>query len=109
VRLARLIVALRDGREMSDHSWLTRHTCDNPPCINPSHLITGTDKDNSDDKIARGRHNFGERNGRSRLTANQVAEIRRLRAAGISRSTVAEAFGVHPEHVTAIMSRKFWR
>lgn len=35
---------------------LVRHTCDNPPCINPEHLITGTRADNVADMIARGRH-----------------------------------------------------
>lgn len=35
---------------------LLRHTCDNPPCLNPDHLIPGTDKDNSDDKLSRKGH-----------------------------------------------------
>lgn len=34
---------------------LIRHTCDNPLCINPDHLILGTPKDNHDDMVARGR------------------------------------------------------
>lgn len=36
------------------------HTCDNPPCVNPKHLFLGTAKNNSDDKIAKGRHKFNE-------------------------------------------------
>jgi hypothetical protein len=32
-----------------------RHTCDNPKCVNPKHLLSGTQKDNMDDKTARGR------------------------------------------------------
>ena len=34
---------------------LVRHTCDRPQCCNPAHLLLGTVKDNSDDKISRGR------------------------------------------------------
>lgn len=40
------------------------HKCDNRICCNPDHLFPGTDKDNSDDKIRKGRENFfGRRTG----------------------------------------------
>lgn len=34
-----------------------RHTCDNPRCCNPKHLLPGTNYDNVQDMISRGRHN----------------------------------------------------
>jgi hypothetical protein len=34
---------------------VVRHTCDNPPCVRPSHLLGGTTQDNVDDKMQRGR------------------------------------------------------
>ena len=31
------------------------HRCDNPPCVNPEHLFTGTARDNTSDAIRKGR------------------------------------------------------
>lgn len=39
-------------------SLMILHSCDNPPCCNPKHLREGTNQDNMDDLVMRGRHPF---------------------------------------------------
>lgn len=67
-------IAYELAKGMIPQGQVVRHTCDNPPCCNPAHLITGTAKQNSADAKARGRiRNY------SHLTAANVAEMRQLR------------------------------
>lgn len=53
------------------------HKCDTPRCVNPEHLFLGDDKANSDDKVAKMRHTYGERNRFAVLTEADVLAIRR--------------------------------
>lgn len=45
---------------------VVRHTCDNPSCCNPDHLVTGSHADNVADREARGRTARGDRTGARR-------------------------------------------
>ena len=52
-----------------------RHTCDNPICVNPDHLIPGGQLDNIGDMDKRRRDNRGRKSA-PRLTPDQVRDIR---------------------------------
>jgi hypothetical protein len=41
---------------------IVRHTCDNPPCVNPAHLLVGTRHDNAQDRVDRRRTYLGRSN-----------------------------------------------
>ena len=69
-----------------------RHTCDTPACVNPEHLIDGTQAENIADTIARGRYvkAVGEKNGHAKLSNQRVKELREEYAlGGISTSEIA--------------------
>lgn len=86
------------------------HKCDNPPCVNPDHLFLGTQKDNSQDKVSKGRSNTarGENAGNAKLTADDVRAIRELQKSGMLRRELAERFGVSQKQITVIVNRKQW-
>lgn len=50
---------------------VVRHTCDNPCCVNPYHLLAGTHKDNTADMIARGRAWWQHQNPSKRQAKKQ--------------------------------------
>ena len=64
----RITWALDHGREPNE--WIVRHSCDNPACCNPRHLLIGDQLDNVRDMIERGRANFWGARGRSGADAN---------------------------------------
>ncbi len=57
----RVSYSVRNG-EIPD-GLIVRHTCDNPPCCNPAHLLIGTNLDNVRDREERGRTARGDRSG----------------------------------------------
>lgn len=82
------------------------HSCDNPPCVNPAHLFLGDPKDNSDDKVKKGRHARGETHGGSRLTDADIAAIRALRDAGHTGRYIANLMSISEGWVSMIINDK---
>lgn len=85
------------------------HRCDVPSCVRPSHLFMGTSKENHEDCISKGRHNIGDRNGQTKLTAEQVNEIRSRVRRGESQTSLAQEFGVSSGNVGHIARNDTWK
>lgn len=86
---------------------LVCHHCDNPSCVNPLHLFTGTRSDNALDSVNKGRWNrpLGENHPKAKLTANQVLEIRE---APYSQRKLAHLFGVSRAAIRQVLSGRAW-
>lgn len=84
------------------------HTCDNPSCVNPRHLFLGTHQDNMRDRDRKGRgyKRNGEKNGRCKLSDEQVVEIRRLYALGYAKNALAKKFGVSFTQIDRIVKHQ---
>lgn len=87
---------------------IVMHSCDNPACCNPSHLSVGTQKENISDMIKKGRcgdcRNFGDKNGRQKVSLLQCEEIRRLYAeTSISQQALAKKYGLGQTQISRII------
>ena len=74
--LHRVVYCDANNIHMQDIKGLVvRHTCDNPRCINPEHLLIGTSADNNKDRSERGR-SAKVVPSRQKLTSKEVSEIK---------------------------------
>lgn len=85
---------------------VVRHTCDNPPCINPAHLVSGTNAENSRDMVDRGRSLVGERHHKARLTEDDVRKIRAMQG---TNKEIANAVGSTEHTVQDVRSGRSWK
>lgn len=87
------------------------HTCDNPKCVNPKHLVLGTYKDNTQDMLQKGRRKayraFGENNPVSKLTLEQAKFIKANPELG--HKQIADMFGVSPNCIRGVRIGRTWK
>lgn len=84
------------------------HTCDNPPCCNPSHLFLGNRGMNNRDMREKGRASKGEERWNAKLTAWDVVRIRTL-SMQMTQQALANMFGVSQRAICDIIHRKHWQ
>jgi len=88
------------------------HKCDNHPCFNPRHIFEGTNKDNTEDMIRKGRQappRYGVANNLAKVNPEIVKMIRQeYSAGGITQHKLGEKYGISQNAVHAMIARKSW-
>ena len=87
------------------------HKCDNPRCVNPSHLFPGTRTINNLDCKLKGRlkppvQQLGERNSNAKLSNADVSEIIRLVESGKKYRELTGQFRTTKSNISQIVNGK---
>ena len=87
------------------------HKCDNPLCVNPYHLFLGTRIDNNKDRDNKKRTKkvCGQKNGNSKLTPENIIEIRAMLSMRISLAQIARKFKVTYQNIQTIKKGWTWK
>jgi hypothetical protein len=79
------------------------HKCDNRLCFNPDHLFIGTQSDNIQDAVSKGKSNL------SKVTIDQVREIRKLYKEGMPAGKIKDIFPISYASVLGIVNYRSWK
>lgn len=91
---------------------VVRHTCDNPRCINPAHLVGGTYADNSRDMVERKRSITGENHPDAKLTYAAVRWIRANYVKGsrtLGSVALGRKYGVAHTKILSALKGDTWK
>ena len=107
VKVHRLVYQLVNDEDIT--GLVVRHTCDNPKCINPDHLLKGTPTDNMRDRDERDRHHRV-------ITKDIVTRVNQLLTTkALSQKEIALIVDIDQRRVSDISNGKydsegrFWR
>ena len=92
------------------------HICDTRCCVNPDHLLAGTQKQNIQDAVRKGRIATGKRNGNSthpekrprKLSKEDIVIIFQLRKENLPQEKIGKIIGCSRSNVRDILLGKTW-
>ena len=107
------------SRHWGAHRWIYEYTygptdlfichkCDNPSCVNPAHLFTGTHQDNMRDKVSKNRQSKGEVAGRAKITEQDAIYIK-YNSDNLTCDDLAIKFNLSPSAINHIRKGRNWK
>ena len=109
VRAHRIAYELYNKKQI-ENGLIILHNCDNPSCCNPHHLSEGTYKDNHNDCVNKKRKAVGMRLSNSKLTDNDIIEIRnKYSSDNYTLLMLSEEYSVSQARLSLIVRKKCWR
>ena len=105
---SRYMLTQTQGEPPSDRHECA-HSCGmgHKGCVNPQHLYWATPAENQADRVKHKTSNRGERQWKSKLTADDVLAIRNLSSSKSARE-ISEMFHVSPGAIYSILKRENW-
>lgn len=88
---------------------LVCHKCDVPSCCNPEHLFLGSQSENMQDMVRKGRGLVGGRNANTKFTEADILAIYRDVDLGLSREAIAKKFNVSAVTISHIATGRNWK
>lgn len=93
---------------------IVMHSCDQPSCVNPDHLVLGTAAENMRDMNEKGRtggyrSHLGDRHKKAKLTTADIPVIRERIAAGETNAAIAADYDVSATAIWQIKTGKAWK
>jgi hypothetical protein len=82
------------------------HSCDNPSCCRPSHIFLGTQQDNMDDMVSKGRSLYGEKHRNVKLTEASVIKIKHSQ---LHPRMLSSEYGVSVCTIRDIIAGRTWK
>ena len=76
------------------------HLCDVKGCVRPSHLFIGTQSDNIQDAVKK---------GRTRTVKLTIDQVKQIRVDSTSISEIARKYQMDPSTISRIKSRQRWK